>query len=121
MRHTKNFHPVTDNKLLSRGDRSVQLAVATFIVLEDVRRHFGKPVTITSAVRLYKHNREVGGGENSYHLPAQGTCAVDFVVVGVEPAEVQAYLKRTPYASLLGIGSYRTFTHVDTRGYRARW
>lgn len=121
MRHTENFDPNTDTKLLSRGDPSVQLAVATFIVLEDVRRHFGKPVTINSAVRLSRHNKEVGGSKTSYHLPAQGACAADFEVEGVEPAEVQAYLKSTPYANLLGIGSYITFTHVDTRGYPARW
>ncbi len=121
MRRTKNFNPEVDTKLLSRGNKEHQLAIATFIVLEDVRNHFGESVIITSAVRTPEHNRDVGGSISSYHLPDQGACAADIVVVGVEPAEVQAYLKSRPYANLLGIGSYRTFTHVDTRGYEARW
>ena len=121
MRHTKNFHPDTDKKLLSRGDTLFELSIATFIVLEDVRRHFGKPVTINSAVRKQEHNEEVGGSAKSKHLPLYGASAVDFTVSGVPPSEVYEYLHTCPYANLLGLGYYTTFTHVDTRGYRARW
>lgn len=121
MRHTKNFHPDRDKKIMSRGCKINPLAIATYIVLEDVRRHFGKPVTINCAVRKLGHNLEVGGSLNSFHLPENGACAVDFTVDDVPPSDVQDYLKSTPYTNLLGIGDYDTFTHVDTRGYRARW
>lgn len=121
MRHTKNFHPDRDKNLLSHGDKECELAIATFIVLEDVRRHFKEPIKINCAVRLWFHNKDVGGSIKSFHLPEYGASAVDFVVNNVPPSDVQDYLKSAPYTNLLGIGCYNTFTHVDTRGYKARW
>lgn len=88
------------------------------IVLEDVRCYFVKPVTVTSAYRCVHHNRKVGGVDNSQHV--QGTAA-DIQVKDVRPAEVADYLRSRPYANLLGIGQYDTFTHVDVRGTAARW
>lgn len=122
-RHTKHFHPVTDNKLKCQCCGEGRLSVATFIVLETVRMHFDKPVYITSGPRCEKHNRAVGGSARSEHLIIEGEDveAVDIQVDGVKPHEVYRYLCDLPYANLLGIGKYKTFTHVDTRGYAARW
>lgn len=89
----------------------------TLAALEDVRGHFDKRVDITSAHRCQVHNINVGGLSNSQHLRAR---AVDFKVDGVEPREVQNYLNAR-YPGCYGIGSYATFTHLDTRKQKARW
>lgn len=86
-------------------------------VLEELRGHFGAVITITSAHRCWKHNRAVGGSEASQHLQGR---AADIQVSGISPKVVQDYLKLM-YPRSLGIGSYDTFTHVDTRAGRARW
>ena len=46
---------------------------------------------------------------------------MDIVVKDVSPTQVYLYLKNTAYSNLLGLGKYKEFTHVDTRGYAARW
>lgn len=87
-------------------------------VLEDVREYFGMPVRITSGNRCVKYNQKVGGSRKSQHLHSR---AADFTVDNVPPHEVQEYLK-SKYPGELGIGSYDTFTHVDTRTIGpARW
>lgn len=85
-------------------------------VLEDVRRHFNAPVTINSGCRCATYNKKVGGVQNSQHV--QGIAA-DIVVQDASPDAVASYLEaRHPDC---GIGRYNTFTHIDVRGYAARW
>ncbi len=84
-------------------------------VLENIRKHFNKPVRINSGYRTASHNRKVGGSSNSQHV--KGTAA-DIVVSGVSPDTVASYCEKI---GVDGVGRYRTFTHVDTRGYKARW
>lgn len=133
MRSTEHFHPAVDKKLVCTCCGKGDLAVATFIVLEVVRIHFGQPVTITSACRCPKHNKHIGGGVHSQHLTdvptltgwtttkPQEPTAVDIQVKDVPARAVYAFLCTLPYANLLGLGKYNTFTHIDTRGYTARW
>jgi uncharacterized protein YcbK (DUF882 family) len=59
-------------------------------ILEKVREHFGKPVTVTSGVRCSTHNARVGGVSNSQHVYKT---AADFVVSGVAPRTVANYLE----------------------------
>jgi len=92
--------------------------IALLIVLEDIRRQFGKSVTINSSTRCSKHNTEVGGADYSKHLSGH---AADIVVKDTSPNAVYVYLNNCAYSDLIGIGSYSTFTHIDTRGHRARW
>ena len=122
-RTTEHFNPVSDPKLRCSCCGTGQVSIATFILLETVREHFKAAVSIHSGPRCAKHNKEVGGAKNSEHLIREDddVDAVDIVVEGVTPHEVYMYLKALPYASLLGIGKYKTFVHVDTRGYAARW
>ncbi|GHE20107.1 D-Ala-D-Ala carboxypeptidase family metallohydrolase [Halomonas urumqiensis] len=89
----------------------------TLAVLERLRKHFGKPVTITSGCRCPRHNARVGGAPNSQHLRGR---AADIQVRDINPAEVQLWLiANEPHAS---VGRYSTFTHLDTRsGTPARW
>jgi uncharacterized protein YcbK (DUF882 family) len=86
-------------------------------ILDDVREHFGKPVRINSGCRCAAHNKRVGGSPGSQHVYGN---AADFVVSDTPPSEVHAYLINK-YPGRLGIGKYRTWTHVDTRERFARW
>lgn len=86
-------------------------------ILQSVRDHFGRAVTITSACRCETHNARVGGTSGSQHLRGR---AGDIVVSGVEPVMVADYINRMD-SERNGIGRYSDFTHVDTRTGRARW
>lgn len=86
-------------------------------VLEHVRHHFDRPVTINSAARCKDRNRAEGGSDKSQHLIGR---AADIVVDMVPSDIVHEFLDET-YGSDYGLGRYDTFTHVDTRGSRARW
>lgn len=86
-------------------------------VLEDARDHFQRPIQVNSGFRCDAHNEKEGGWPDSEHLKGK---AADIVVVGWSPSEVQAYFK-SKYRSTYGIGSYRTFTHIDVRERKARW
>lgn len=86
-------------------------------LLENIRNHFGVPVTINSGVRCKTHNANVGGASASQHM--KGTAA-DIKVKGIAPAEVAAYAE-TLLPGTGGIGIYGTFVHVDVRKQKSRW
>ena len=88
--------------------------------VQQIRDHFGKPVTITSPYRCEVHNRRVGGATKSYHMQGR---AADIVVQGVSSREVAKYAESI---GILGIGLYETsndgyFTHIDTRTTKSFW
>ena len=86
-------------------------------VLQKIRDHFGKSVTITSAYRTPPRNKAVGGEEYSQHLYGR---AADIKVAGIAPKSVVAYAEKL-LVGKGGIGTYSTFTHIDTRQSKARW
>jgi uncharacterized protein YcbK (DUF882 family) len=86
-------------------------------VLQKIRTHFGRPVTINSAYRTPTHNKKEGGATHSQHL--YGTAA-DIVVTGISPNEVAKYAE-TLLVNKGGIGIYKNFTHVDVRTAKSRW
>ena len=86
-------------------------------MLEDVRDHFGKPVSIYSGCRCDKYNKYVGGSKGSKHKQGR---ASDIGVKDTPPSEVYNYLVNK-YPGKYGIGNYATFTHIDTRANQARW
>lgn len=86
-------------------------------VLQQIRDHFGKAVTITSAFRTASHNKKVGGATYSQHLYGK---AADIKVSGVA-ASVVADFVETLMPSTGGVGRYSTFTHVDVRKVKSRW
>ena len=100
-------------------DGSDYILIDTELVklLQNIRNHFNKPVTINSAYRNPTYNKKVGGVSNSQHT--KGTAA-DIVVSGATPKEVAQYAEHLMPNSG-GIGLYKTFTHVDVRSSRARW
>ena len=86
-------------------------------VLQKIRDHFGKAVTINSAYRTVTHNKKEGGAVYSQHL--YGTAA-DIRVSGVSPKKVAQYAE-TLLSGRGGIGIYSTFTHIDVRKDKSRW
>lgn len=60
-------------------------------VLEPVRRHFGKPVVISSGWRPPKLNRIIGGSDSSQHSLAE---AADYEVPGVSNVVVAQWVAR---------------------------
>ena len=86
-------------------------------ILEKLRAFFDSPVTINSSARCRAHNRAVGGTKSSQHLLGR---AADIVVAGVSPALVQEWVN-SEYPDSMGLGSYESFTHIDTREEMARW
>ncbi len=86
------------------------------MVIQMLRFMVNEPITITSGCRCKEHNTKIGG-KNSQHLLGR---AVDIVVKGLHPHEVYRVLN-DQYPQQYGIGKYDTFTHIDTRGTKARW
>ena len=106
------------------GTDTVMVDEVLTVVLQCIREHFGKAVTITSGYRTAAHNAKVGGAKSSQHLLGR---AADIRVEGVSVEDVAAYAE-----SLMpdwgGVGRYpvkagRTtgWVHVDTRTDKARW
>lgn len=108
-------------KELSRVPQNVQVVDNIFRLadyLEDVRSRFGKAsIVINSAYRPPAVNRLVGGASNSQHLYG---AAADIVVSGFRPREVYRQLDQW-HGDRGGLGDSASFTHIDLRGYRARW
>lgn len=76
---------------------------------EQVRIHFGVPVTVSSGVRCGAHNGEVGGVPNSRHLLGK---AVDFSVRGIPAEQVLSYVKGLKHVRY-AYGIDGSFVHMD--------
>jgi uncharacterized protein YcbK (DUF882 family) len=87
-------------------------------VLEAIRTHFGKPITINSGCRCADHNSNVGGAKASKHLLG---IAADIVVKDIPPAEVYDFVVSLIGSTWGGVGKYNSFTHIDSREDPARW
>lgn len=81
--------------------------------LQQLRDDLGSPISINSAYRCESHNLAIGGEKKSQHM--KGT-ATDIVVKGMTPDEVADACEKFD-----GLGRYDTFTHIDSRGKKARW
>lgn len=99
------------------GSDVIFVAPALVDILQKIRDHFGKPVTINSGYRTVSYNKKIGGATYSQHC--YGTAA-DIKVSGVKPKEVAAYVE-TLMPNWGGIGIYKNFTHVDVRDTKSRW
>ena len=86
--------------------------------LEDVRLQFGSPsIVINSGYRPPSVNTAVGGASNSQHLYG---AAADIIVSGIKPHEVYKCMNKM-HGSKGGLGNGSSFTHIDLRGYAARF
>lgn len=84
-------------------------------ILQQIRDHYNKPLTITSGYRCTEHNARIGGAAGSRHTLGQ---AADFCVSDISPAEIARYAESI---GVLGIGLYEQFVHLDTRGTKSFW
>lgn len=76
-----------------------------------------RSIIITSWYRPPQINQQQGGVKNSRHLIGD---AVDFIVTGIPPAEVYRRLNNW-HGARGGLGNSNAFTHLDRRGYYARF
>ncbi|WP_315778789.1 MULTISPECIES: D-Ala-D-Ala carboxypeptidase family metallohydrolase [unclassified Bradyrhizobium] len=93
----------------------------TAAVLDKLREELNVPIRILSVYRSPLYNRCIDGSAvNSFHMQFK---AVDFACDSGSPAvwaaKLKEYRSRGVFAG--GIGVYRSFVHVDTRGYNADW
>ncbi len=106
------------------GSDTVMVDETLTVVLQCIREHFGKAVTITSGYRTAAHNAAVGGAKSSQHLLGR---AADIRVRGISVEDVASYAE-----SLMpdwgGVGRYPVkagratgWVHVDTRQNKSRW
>lgn len=109
---TKNGTRIPVNKEVVYGILRVADA------MQDVRAYLGdRKITVNSWYRDPVTNRRVGGASRSRHLVGD---AVDFTVEGISPYEVNRQLESW-WGSRGGLASASSFTHIDVRGYKARW
>jgi len=81
--------------------------------LQRFRDAVGKPVRITSAYRCPKHNAEVGGKLNSWHMQAG---AADIQVAGMTPAQLAPIAKRVGFKEVIPEGQGAgAWLHVAVR------
>lgn len=106
------------------GSDPVFVDTALVELLEQLRVHFGKAVTITSGYRTPAHNAKAGGTRFSQHLYGR---AADIRVQGASVEEVAACAERLLHGCG-GVGRYPAkagraagWVHVDTRAKKARW
>ena len=87
-------------------------------VLEEARNRFGKPIRISSAYRSPAYNKRIGGVSNSTHVKFNATD-----LVSDKPAKLYLVLMDLRREGMYkgGLGLYRSFVHMDTRGYNATW
>lgn len=106
------------------GSDAIMIDQTLVVLLQAIREHFNKPITITSGYRTAAHNAAVGGAKSSQHLLGR---AADIQVRGVSVEDVAAYAE-----SLMpawgGVGRYpvkagraKGWVHVDTRPNKSRW
>lgn len=88
-------------------------------LLQEIRDKVQEPLYITSWYRPKYWNDLAGGATDSRHLCGDG---VDFYANGYNYQEMFDLATRV-VGDRGGVGKYRnnTITHIDARGYRARW
>lgn len=69
-------------------------------VLEPLRQHFGKPISINSGYRCPELNRAVGGARNSYHMKGR---AAD---IPFKPGYLAYIRDHLPYVELINEGRW---------------
>lgn len=117
---TPNFNAA---EFICRDGSEHSIDCGLLAMLQAVRSHFGKPVTITSGYRSPSYNAKVGGAPNSYHVKG---LAADFAVPGVPIRNVHDWCNHAFPTSGLGLyvrsgANGWGWIHIDNRGYRARW
>lgn len=86
--------------------------------LEKLRLILGVPMHVHCCYRCTKHNAAIGGAPNSQHRYGRAT---DFSTKKYRPEDLASLAEGVPAFANGGIHAYWWGTHVDNRGYKARW
>lgn len=113
MKLSKNFS--LSEFVCKEGKNEVYVDMKLVEKLQELRDKLGRSINIVSGYRSPSYNAKVKGSKNSRHMEGD---AADIKVPGLTPEEVAREAEKIGFD---GIGVYDTFTHVDTRGYKARW
>lgn len=104
----------------------------TLAVLQRLRTDLSTPINMTSVYRDPNYNTCIGGVSNSFHSlrsDNKSMTAIDFYVNSGNPRawarKLRSYRGQTftnpatgkSFTFIGGIGTYRSFTHIDTRDY----
>jgi len=95
-------------------------------VLDEIRKHFGCRLYVSSGNRCIEYNEKVQLEKDSDYTPYSSESthliskAADIQVENISPAVVYKYLANK-FPNKFGIGSYASFTHIDVRPIKARW
>ena len=94
--------------------------VNTIKVVDDLREDLNIPIRINSAYRSPDYNSCIKGRPRSLHLRFN---ALDIAFVGISSIEGCKELLSRRKAGVFsgGLGIYKTFVHIDTRGRDAEW
>jgi lysozyme family protein len=89
-------------------------------VLDALRTKLGSAMVLTSVYRNEAHNAAVGGVQGSQH---SRFCAADFQAATGNPQQWATALRQMREGNMFqgGIGLYKSFVHIDTRGWNADW
>lgn len=110
---SKNFK--LSEFVCKEGKNEVHIDMKLIDKLQQLRELLDKPVSIVSGYRSPAYNKLIGGATDSRHMYGD---AADIKVTGIAPIDVALAAEGVGFD---GIGVYDTWTHVDTRGYKARW
>lgn len=103
---------------LPEGMEVVQGIIRAAKAMDGVRAFLGnESITINSWYRPRAINSRVGGASQSRHLIGD---AVDFNHAVLNPGQVYTRLDYW-WGTKGGLASSSVFTHIDVRGYKARW
>jgi uncharacterized protein YcbK (DUF882 family) len=102
------------------GSDVILINPALIELLEKIRKHFGRQITITSGYRTPAYNAKCPGAvKNSHHTYGN---AADIKIQGLSPNEIHEWIKDWHQG---GLGLYKNFVHVDVRNTLgqdiARW
>lgn len=81
-------------------------------------RDLAGPLKINSAYRCKRHNKDIGGKAESYHIMGM---AADVVYLMGSTVKLSNFAKRVTIFIKGGIGIYFWGCHVDTRDKPTRW
>ena len=105
--------------------------VVTLKIIQFIRTLTGLAIILTSGFRTYIYNISIGGATKSFHTFK--ACAIDFRFKWVFNTEKRLQrvfdaldtAQRTGMITAGGLHLYKrgkkSFIHLDTRGYNARW
>ena len=99
------------------GSSVILYSSITLDWLQAIRDKIG-PIHLTSAFRTPEYNSRINGANDSMHMYGR---AVDITKPSNMTIEQFYNVIEEIVGKVCGIGKYKTFIHLDSRGHEARW